>query len=187
MGSSLKCSWLCDFHACNSVMCFHYQKVVLKSFFPLNVSKLLIYRDNLTNFVFSRSSFFFLVVAGTSLINADIVFVIDCSSSVPYPEYSREKSFVRSLGQYLNVQPDQSRAALVVYGSRPLTVIRLYNSQTFARFDAMLTKAPFLGGGRRYDKALNSTGDIFTNERENVPKIMLLFVAGKQAQVSGNT
>lgn len=94
---------------------------------------------------------------------------------------------MRSLGQYLNIQPDQSRAALVVYGSRPLTVIRLYDSQTFARFDSMLTKAPFLGGARRYDKALNSTGDIFTNERENVPKIMLLFVAGKQAQVSGNT
>lgn len=93
---------------------------------------------------------------------------------------------MRSLGQYLNIQPDQSRAALVVYGSRTLTVIPLYNSQTFARFDSMLTKTPFLGGARRYDKALDSAGDIFTNARENVPKIMLLFVAGKQAQVSGN-
>ena len=186
MGSSLKRSWLCDLHACNTVMCFHYQKVVLKKFLSskrFEVAYLPWQFDKLCLFLF----FFFPVVAGTSLINADIVFVIDCSSSVPYPEYSREKSFVRSLGQYLNVQPDQSRAALVVYGSRPLTVIRLYNSQTFARFDSMLTKAPFLGGARRYDKALNSTGDIFTNERENVPKIMLLFVAGKQAQVSGNT
>lgn len=148
------------------------------------------YRDNLTNFVFSPSLFlffFFSVVAGTSLINADMVFVIDCSSSVPFPEYSREKSFFRSLGQYLNIQPAQSRAALVVYGSRPLTVIRLSNSETFARFESMLTKAPFLGGARRYDKALDSAGDILTNARENVPKIMLLFVAGKQAQVAGNT
>ena len=67
-----------------------------------------------------------------------------------------------------------------------MTVIWFDNSQTFLRFDSMLSKAPYLGGNRRYDKALDTARDVFKNARENVPKIMLLFVAGKQAQVSGN-
>ena len=129
---------------------------------------------------------FILVITGTSLLNADIVFIIDCSSTVPYRDYGIEKSFVRALTQYLNIQPGQSRAALVVYGSRAWTVIRLGGSQTFLRFDTVLTRAPYLGGDRRYDKALGIAKGIFENARENVPKVMLLFMAGKQVQVTGN-
>lgn len=126
------------------------------------------------------------MITGTSLLNADIAFIIDCSSSVPYREYGTQKSFVRALAQYLSIQAGQSRAALVVYGSRALAVIRLGSSQTFLRFDSVLTRAPYLGGDRRYDKALDIAKGIFENARENVPKVMLLFMAGKQAQVTGN-
>ena len=92
---------------------------------------------------------------------------------------------MRSLAQYLNIQPGQSRAALVVYGSRAMRVLRLDSSQGIVYFDNVLTRAPYLGGGRRYDRALDFARRIFENARENVPKVLLLFMAGKQSQVSG--
>ena len=132
---------------------------------------------------FSLSLFIVLVITGISQLNADIVFIVDCSSDVPYREYSTQKAFVRSLTQYLNIQPDRSRAALIVYGSRALTAVRLERSGTFG---SELTKAPFLAGRRRFDSALSAASTVFENARKNVPKIMMLFMAGKQAQVRGN-
>ena len=127
--------------------------------------------------------FIVLVITGISQLNADIVFIVDCSSDVPYREYSTQKAFVRSLSQYLNIQPDRSRAALIVYGSRALTAVRLEKSSTFG---SELIKAPFLAGRRRFDSALSAASTVFENARENVPKIIMLFMAGKQAQVRGD-
>lgn len=125
------------------------------------------------------------VITGISTLNADIVFVIDCSSDVPYRQYGTQKDFVRSLTQYLNVQPGQSRVALVTYGSRAMPVLRFDSSRTIVRFYSDLTKAPYLGGGRRVDIALGIATRIFGNARENVPKVVLLFMAGKQSRVTG--
>ena len=113
------------------------------------------------------------------------MFIIDCSSSVPYREYGTQKSFVKSLTQYLNIQPGQSRVALVAYGGRAMPVLRFDSSRTIVRFYSELTKAPYLGGNRRVDTALSIASRIFGNARENVPKIVLLFMAGKQSRVTG--
>lgn len=125
------------------------------------------------------------VISGTSTLNADIIFIIDCSSNVPYREYGTQKAFVRSLAQYLNVQPGKSRLALIAYGSRPMPVLRFDSRRTIVRFYSELTKAPYLGGDRRVDTALGIATRIFGNARENVPKVVLLFMAGKQSRVSG--
>ena len=125
------------------------------------------------------------VITGISTLNADIVFVIDCSSDVPYREYGTQKAFVRSLTKYLNVQPGQSRVALVAYGSRAVPVARFDSSRTIVRFFSDLTKGPYLGGGRRVDIALSLATRIFGKARENVPKVVLLFMAGKQSRVTG--
>ena len=129
------------------------------------------------------SLFFLLVITGVSQLNADIVFIVDCSSDVPYRGYSTQKAFVRSLTQYLNIQPDRSRAALIVYGGEAVIAVRLEKSLTFA---SALIKAPFLGKRRRFDGALSAASTVFENARKNVPKILMLFMAGKQAQVTGN-
>lgn len=140
-------------------------------------------RTNVVISAFSLSLFILLVRTGISQLNADIVFIVDCSSDVPYRAYSTQKAFVRSLTQYLNIQPDGSRAALIVYGSRAFTAVRLEKSATFG---SELTKAPFLAGRRRFDRALSSASTVFEKARKNVPKILMLFMAGKQAQVTGN-
>ena len=65
-------------------------------------------------------------------------------------------------------------------------MLRLERSQSFRTFDTVLTRAPYLAGERRLDRALSAARVVFENARENVPKVMLLFMAGKQVQVSGN-
>ena len=120
-------------------------------------------------------------------MNADIVFIIDCSLSVPYREYQTQKDFVKSLAQYLNIQPGLSRVALVVYGSRAMPVLRFDSSRTIERFYSELAKTPYLGGPRNVDRALTMVMQrIFVDARENVPKIVLLFMAGKQSGESGS-
>ncbi|KAK2561274.1 Collagen alpha-6(VI) chain [Acropora cervicornis] len=148
-------------------------------YFAMSFSSLYGYISPVAKYIANTS-----VITGISQLNADIVFIVDCSSDVPYREYSTQKAFVRSLTQYLNIQPDRSRAALIVYGSRALTAVRLERSGTFG---SELTKAPFLAGRRRFDSALSAARTVFENARENVPKIMMLFMAGKQAQVRGAT
>lgn len=128
---------------------------------------------------------FLSVITGISTLNADIVFVIDCSSDVAYRDYGTQKAFVKSLTKYLNVQPDQSRVALVTYGSRAMPVARFDGARTIVRFFSDLTRAAYLGGGRRVDIALGLASRIFGNARENVPKVVLLFMAGKQSRVTG--
>ena len=66
-----------------------------------------------------------------------------------------------------------------------MPVLRFDSSRTIVRFYSELTKAPYLGGERRVDAALGIATRIFGNARENVPKVVLLFMAGKQSRVSG--
>ena len=66
-----------------------------------------------------------------------------------------------------------------------MPVLRFDSSRTIVRFYSELTKAPYLGGNRRVDTALGIATRIFGNARENVPKVVLLFMAGKQSRVPG--
>lgn len=94
---------------------------------------------------------------------------------------------MKSLAQYLNIQPGQSRVALIAYGSRAMPILRFDSSRTIERFYSELAKTPYLGGPQNVDLALKiATQRIFINARENVPKVVLLFMAGKQARPSGS-
>ena len=94
---------------------------------------------------------------------------------------------MKSLAQYLNIQPGQSRVSLIVYGGRAMPILHFDSSSTLERFYSELAKTPYLAGPRNVDTALTiATQSIFIKARENVPKVVLLFMAGKQARPSGS-
>ena len=67
-----------------------------------------------------------------------------------------------------------------------MPVLRFDSSRTIDRFYSELAKTPYLGGSRNVDAALTTaTRRIFVNARENVPRIVLLLMAGKQSRVPG--
>ena len=111
---------------------------------------------------------------------------MDSTSAVPLEDYKKEKEFVKYLARYLNVSPGNSRAALVTYGNRAAEVVGFDLNRPLSNFEAAVDRAPFAGGDRRIDRALDKTSQIMADARPTARKIVLLLTSGKQASASGS-
>ena len=111
---------------------------------------------------------------------------MDSSAAVPLEDYKKEKEFVKYLARYLNVSPGNSRAALVTYGNRAAEVVGFDLNRPLSNFQAAVDRAPFAGGDRRIDQALDKTSQIMADARPTARKIVLLLTSGKQASASGS-
>ena len=117
---------------------------------------------------------------------ADVIFIMDSSSSVSSRDYSKEKEFVKYLATYLNVLPGNSRAALITYGNAASEVIEFDIKRLRADFESAVEKAPFVGRNRRIDRALEKASQMMANARPWVRKIVILLTSGKQSRESGS-
>lgn len=128
------------------------------------------------------------VISGheSSNIIADVVFVMDSSSTVPLEDYRKEKEFVKYLARYLNVSPGNSRSALITYGDTAAEVVGFDIRRSVSDFETAVDKAPFVSGERRIDRALDNTSQIMANARQSATKIVVLLTSGKQASASGS-
>ncbi|XP_048579525.1 collagen alpha-3(VI) chain isoform X4 [Nematostella vectensis] len=115
-------------------------------------------------------------------VSADVVFVLDSSSSVTPPQYQQMKVLVKLLARALNVNPGQSRAGLITYGRNSRVESRLGDSGTLDMFTRTVGDALYMGGVRRLDRALNTTADVLERARPDKPRILLLFVTGRRTE-----
>ena len=109
------------------------------------------------------------------------MFLIDSSTSVGQDGFEKEKRFVKSLARALNISPGTSRAAVIAYSSTSRTVAKFTAYQTAKDFNEILSKSTFLGGPRRIDQALEAAETLMSEARVNVPRVVILITAGKQA------
>ena len=87
------------------------------------------------------------------------------------------------LFRYLNIRPGNSRAALVVYGFKPFVRVGFEDyDDNFDKFMTAVNRAPYIGGERRTDKAVETAMDLFHKARPSVPKIAILVTAGKPSE-----
>ncbi|KAK3745599.1 hypothetical protein QZH41_005840 [Actinostola sp. cb2023] len=114
-----------------------------------------------------------------SLLDGDIIFLMDSSSPVGTREYLKEKEFVKSLAKSLKVGPGHSRAALITYGSRASRVVNFDGTNTLKDFEFAVDSAGKVGGPRRIDSALDTAATMLDESRPNVPKIVVLMTAGR--------
>lgn len=127
-----------------------------------------------------RFCVFFVGVPQPTDFTADIVFMMDASSSVSQNDYRTEKDFVKALAKLLNVAPGKSRASLVTYSNNPSVIFRLNGYRNSLDFEQQVDRAPLLGGSRRMDKALETAGTILNEARRSAPKIAVLLTTGRQ-------
>lgn len=120
-------------------------------------------------------------------ITADIVFLMDSSTSVGREGFGKEKSFVKSLAKYFNVSPGKSRAAVVAYSNFARTVLKFTDYQSETDFNDKLDKEPWFGGNRRIDRALEAADTLLSQARSKIPKIVVLVTAGRQTTSAGAT
>lgn len=115
-------------------------------------------------------------------VDADLVFLIDASSFVTRDNLIKEKDFVKSLAKFLNVSPEASRAALVLFGTLPNTEVKFNDYSALRDFNDRVDQARALGGFRRMDRALDEATNVLADRRRGVPHVVVLVTTGKQSR-----
>ena len=108
--------------------------------------------------------------------------MVDASSFVSRDNLIKEKDFVKSLAKFLNVAPEASRAALILFGTLPNTEIKFSDYLTLRDFTDRVDQARALGGFRRMDRALDEAANVLNAKRRGVPHIVVLVTTGKQSR-----
>ena len=110
----------------------------------------------------------------------DIVFVMDSSNEVTPQHYTKEKQFVKSVARALNLAPEKSRVAVVIYSDYATTPVNFADYQTTARFNDAVDNIIHIRRTRRMDRALSETVQVLKQARPSVPKIVVFLTSGRQ-------
>ena len=109
---------------------------------------------------------------------ADVVFLVDTSSSVGTMDFRSQKQFVKSMARSLNVEPGKSRAAIVTYG----TTSDASEMQTrLSAFQRAVDASRFIQGERRIHLAVNDASSLLQAARPDVHKIVVLLSGGRES------
>ena len=117
---------------------------------------------------------------------ADVVFVMDSSYDVdPEADYTKQKDLVKRMARNLEVSKGKARAAVITYGNSAPLVSRFESDASLEELYSVVDGAPYVGGMRRLDRALESVIRLTNEARENAPKVVVLFAAGGQESDAG--
>ena len=118
----------------------------------------------------------------------DVGFIVDSSGSVA-SDYPKEKEFVKTIGNSLDIAEDGSHAGIVVFSSNSEVAMKFSESNNGSAFATAVDKLPLLRGRTRIDKALKLAFDrLFREEdgmRLDVPKVLVLLTDGAQTVEDG--
>lgn len=106
---------------------------------------------------------------------ADVVFLIDSSSDVIQNNFGREKDFVKSVANFMNADQNQTRVAVITYGSRAMEQASLISPHD--ELISGLDGAVHVGGRRRMDLAVTKAAEVLQGSRFSVPKVVVLLTA----------
>lgn len=106
--------------------------------------------------------------------------MVDSSNPVTNEDYIKEKEFVKSMVNTLNLSPGKTRASLITYGENPRVVVKFDGYRDKQGFNSFVDRAPRQSGRRRIDRALDSVANILRESRSGVPKAVVLLTAGRQ-------
>lgn len=118
---------------------------------------------------------------------ADIVFLVDGSTSIGPSNFQEVRLFLRSLASGLDIGPDQVRIGLAQYSDQPHQEFLLKEHMEKAALLAALDSFPYRTGGTETGKAIDFLGtQFFTKEagsrvEERVPQIAVVLTDGDSA------
>lgn len=118
---------------------------------------------------------------------ADIVFLVDGSSSIGIDNFQEVRQFLRSVVNGLDIGPDKVRVGLAQYSNEPRQEFLLKDHMDKTSVLAELDTFPYLTGGTETGKAMNFTlNKYFTKEAgsradQRVPQIAVVITDGDSA------
>ena len=119
-------------------------------------------------------------------VTADIVFLIDSSSSVNPADHKKEKDFVAALAKSLNFGSGKMRVAVILYSDYARQAIRFDVVKNPESLQSVLDGLQQLRGGRRVERALTSATQMFRGSRPEVRHILVLIASGEHTSESEN-
>jgi hypothetical protein len=115
-----------------------------------------------------------------------VIFLVDSSLRVSKSNFVRQKEFVKQIGRQLNIMEGRSRGALVSYGNTARISFSFDNYTTAEDFERSVERAPYVGGNRRTDKALEAARELVSKARPHFPTLVVLLTAGRQGPGAGS-
>lgn len=112
---------------------------------------------------------------------ADVVYLMDSSSSVGATNYRWQKNFVKAIARGLNHGDQATRACLVIYSNVARLITTFDSHKTLTQFERAVDGAPYLRRTRRVDKALEYAANLLRRARKGVPKVTVLITSGPRA------
>ncbi|XP_068690493.1 collagen alpha-3(VI) chain-like [Montipora foliosa] len=109
---------------------------------------------------------------------ADIVFLVDTSSSVGSLHFRSQKQFVKSMAKSLNVAPGKSRAAIVTYGA---SSDRSDMHASLSTFEEAVDSSRYIRGRRRTHLAVNDADSLLQTSRPDAQKVVVLLSGGRES------
>ena len=122
-----------------------------------------------------------LCVAECSNKPADILFLLDASSSIWGPNFRKQTKFVRNLVEEFDISPTQTRCGVLTFGNdvKEEFTLNTYLSKTPLLRDGM-GRVKQLTGTTRTDLAMQRMRQIFSRDlRADVPKIAVVLTDGQ--------
>lgn len=113
--------------------------------------------------------------------SADVLFVMD-SSRETASTYNTEKDLVKSLARYLKIDPQGTRAALIVFNGRPSVISDFESFRSASEFESKVDGVPHYGGSRSISDALRTAAGMFPKSPSSVSKVIFLVTSGKPLQ-----
>lgn len=117
--------------------------------------------------------------------DADVIFLVDSSTSVSREQFDMQNQFVRRMVRYFIISSLGPRAAFVTYGSTSYTVIGFSGYSSAADFSFKINNARFVRGTRRIDRALNHAANMFQGTGRVGVRIVILLTAGNYYRGAG--
>lgn len=117
-----------------------------------------------------------------------VLFVVDSSAEVSPSNFTQEKEFVKSLISQLNIYPANSsaRVGIMVFSGGATMVLNFQNKESKSSLEAIVDNLPHLRGSRRIDNALKAATVTLSDVDSDVPKFVVLLIAGRQTDEPGS-
>lgn len=96
--------------------------------------------------------------------------------------YNTVKDLIKSLARYLNIDPQGTRAGLVVFNGKASVISDFESFRSASEFESTVDSVPHYGGGRSVSDALLTAAGMFPKSPSSVSKIVFLVTSGKPLQ-----
>ena len=114
---------------------------------------------------------------------SDVVFVMDSSGSIGTTDYLNEKDLVKLVAESLDISPNNSRAALVLYSNDASVKVEFDTFDSSREFKIAVDQLPYEKGRTRIDKALKKVHDVVLSKaRPDVHVVVIILTDGLQSQ-----